>query len=186
MVRPTLASVPVGYVELAAVPLDYAAPKLLVDQQLHGREEPLLSHLVEDPVAREGVKQPQIAPLRVSEPPRSGSGVPRVSRRGPFALSRPPCRRPGRGAAASIRWSARAPCASGDRSWPPGNPHCCLRDRRHSTGARASRPEGLGAPAVADRRIDPVKHRGRDDQLEGPCSSGHSPEEEASIRASCG
>ena len=70
MGRPTLASVPVGYVELAAVPLDYAAPELLVDQPLHGREEPFPSHLVEDPVVREGIKQRQVA-LRIVDHPEA-------------------------------------------------------------------------------------------------------------------
>ena len=50
---PSPASAPAGYVELAAVSLDYATPLLFVDQPRHGREEPLPGALVEGPVARE-------------------------------------------------------------------------------------------------------------------------------------
>src|ERR671916_4943 len=50
---PSPASAPAGYVELAAVSLDYATPLLFVDQPRHGREESLPGALVEGPVARE-------------------------------------------------------------------------------------------------------------------------------------
>src|SRR5215212_8096878 len=140
---------------------------LLVDQPPHGQEQPPPRLLIKAPVGRVGAQQPQVALGVVShrepvapllgplEEPQTFYLVRLVSI--PIQARRPPLW-------SELRRLTTVDVLEGlEEALAAALGVSTVPDERK----RTVRPQGLSALSVADLRIDPVKRRGRDEEVEG-------------------